>query len=284
MKLEDGSYAPAEFAQEFVANRTDLTYHALLHRVLTEGERRPDRTGVGTIGVFGHFMEFDLRTHFPLGTTKRLSFKSIAEELLWFLRGEQNIRSLQERGVSIWDEWADADGNLGPVYGVQWRGWMTAGGQRVDQIANVINDLRHNPHSRRHIVSAWNVGEIQKMALPPCHLLVQFYVDAQKKLSGQMYQRSADIFLGVPFNIASYALLTRMVAQVVGLEPGWLKMILGDAHLYLNHLEQAREQLSRTPFPSPRLELDPGVTEIDDFRFEHIKLVGYQSHPSIKAQ
>jgi thymidylate synthase len=227
-------------------------------------------------------MRFDLSKGFPAVTTKKLHFRSIIHELLWFLRGDQNIRYLQENGVSIWDEWADENGDLGPVYGVQWRSWPTPDGQTIDQIEKVIHSLKHNPDSRRHIVSAWNPALVDDMALPPCHALFQFYV-ANSKLSCQLYQRSADIFLGVPFNIASYALLTHMVAQVVGLEVGEFVHTFGDAHIYLNHMEQVQLQLSREPYPLPKLELNPEVKEINDFRFEDIQILGYQSHPSIKA-
>jgi thymidylate synthase len=257
-------------------------YLDLMRHILEHGVQKGDRTGTGTLSVFGYQMRFDLAKGFPAVTTKKLHFRSIIHELLWFLRGDANIGYLKENGVSIWDEWADAEGNLGPVYGVQWRSWPTPDGTTVDQIARVIDDLRHKPDSRRHIVSAWNVAHVDQMALPPCHALFQFYV-ANGKLSCQLYQRSADVFLGVPFNIASYALLTSMVAQVVDLEPGEFIHTFGDAHLYLNHLEQARLQLEREPYPLPTLRLNPEVRSIDAFRFEDILIEGYQSHPPIKA-
>jgi len=257
-------------------------YHELMEHVLQTGVEKTDRTGTGTLSVFGHQMRFDLGEGFPLLTTKKLHLKSIIYELLWFLRGETNIRWLQEHGVSIWDEWADANGELGPVYGAQWRSWPSRTDGTIDQIAQLMRDLKANPDSRRLIVTAWNPADIPKMALPPCHCLFQFYV-ANGKLSCQLYQRSADIFLGVPFNIASYALLTLMVAQVSGLEPGEFIHTLGDAHLYSNHLQQAREQLSRKPFALPRMRLNPGVTDIFGFGYEDFTLEGYQAHPSIKA-
>ncbi|CCH72538.1 thymidylate synthase B [Nostocoides australiense Ben110] len=256
-------------------------YLDLMQRVLDEGVERPDRTGTGTLGVFGHQMRFDLADGFPVVTTKKLHLRSIFGELLWFLRGDTNVRWLQERGITIWDEWADENGDLGPVYGHQWRSWPTPDGRSVDQIAAVIESIRTNPSSRRHIVSAWNVADVDKMALPPCHTMFQFHV-AQGRLSCQLYQRSADIFLGVPFNIASYALLTHLVAQQTGLEVGDFVHTLGDAHLYLNHLDQAREQLAREPFPLPTLRLTPRES-IDAYELENIELVGYQAHPSIKA-
>ncbi len=258
-------------------------YHELMERVLADGVEKRDRTGTGTLSVFGHQMRFDLKAGFPLVTTKKLHVKSIVYELLWFLRGDTNIRYLKEHGVSIWDEWADASGELGPVYGHQWRSWPAPDGSTIDQIANVIEAIRRNPDSRRLIVSAWNPAEVDKMALPPCHCLFQFYV-AEGKLSCQLYQRSADVFLGVPFNIASYALLTLMVAQVTGLEPGEFVHTFGDAHLYLNHLEQARLQLSRAPRALPRLRLDPGVKDLFAFRYEHFALEGYNPHPHIQAK
>ncbi|HLB30099.1 MAG TPA: thymidylate synthase [Gammaproteobacteria bacterium] len=257
-------------------------YLELLRHVRTQGVRKGDRTGTGTLSVFGHQMRFNLAEGFPLVTTKKLHLKSIIRELLWFLQGGTNIKYLKDRGVSIWDEWADANGDLGPVYGAQWRAWRTADGRTVDQIGEVIDRIRRDPDSRRLIVSAWNVGEIDKMALAPCHALFQFYV-AAGRLSCQMYQRSADIFLGVPFNIASYALLTLMVAQVTGLVAGEFIITLGDAHLYLNHLEQADLQLSRAPFPLPAMELNRSVKCIDDFRYEDFTLTGYQAHPAIAA-
>ncbi len=257
-------------------------YLQLLRRVQSEGVRKEDRTGTGTLSVFGHQMRFNLREGFPLVTTKKVHMKSIVHELLWFLMGDSNIRYLKENGVSIWDEWADADGNLGPVYGVQWRSWKCPDGRSVDQIKNLIDNIKKNPDSRRLIVSAWNVADVDKMALPPCHTFFQFYV-ADGKLSCQLYQRSADIFLGVPFNIASYALLTHMVAQVTGLEVGDFVHTMGDAHLYLNHLEQAQLQLTRQPLPLPTLRLNPAVKDIFGFKYEDISLENYQSHSPIKA-
>jgi thymidylate synthase len=257
-------------------------YHDLLRHVLANGARKEDRTGTGTISTFGYQMRFNLAEGFPLMTTKKLHTKSIIHELLWFLKGDTNIKYLKDNGVSIWDEWADENGNLGPVYGYQWRSWPTPDGGHIDQISNLINDIKRNPDSRRLIVSAWNVPYITQMALPPCHCLFQFYV-ADGKLSCQLYQRSADIFLGVPFNIASYSLLTLMVAQVCGLKPGEFIHTLGDAHIYLNHLEQVETQLSRDFLPLPEMHLNPHVTNIFDFKFEDFELVGYQSHPTIKA-
>ena len=257
-------------------------YLDLLNHVLENGTDRGDRTGTGTRAVFGHQMRFDLGTGFPLLTTKKLHIKSIVYELLWFLRGDGNVRWLQERGVSIWDEWADENGDLGPVYGVQWRSWPDGKGGAIDQIANVIESIRTNPNSRRHIVSAWNPAEVDEMALPPCHVLFQFFV-ADGKLSCQLYQRSADIFLGVPFNIASYALLTHMVAQATGLEPGDFVHTLGDAHLYHNHFEQARLQLSRTPKPLPKLVIKRQPPSVFDFEYEDFEIVGYEADPHIKA-
>ncbi len=257
-------------------------YLDLMQRVLDTGVRKEDRTGTGTLSVFGHQMRFDLAEGFPALTTKKLHLRSIIHELLWFIRGETNARSLQAEGVSIWDEWADADGELGPVYGHQWRSWPDGDGGHIDQLTQVIEQIRSSPDSRRLIVSAWNVADVPKMALPPCHLLFQFYV-AEGRLSCQLYQRSADIFLGVPFNIASYALLTQMIAQSCDLAPGDFVHTLGDAHLYSNHLEQARLQLSREPRPLPRLHLDPSVKSLFDFRFEHIRLDDYDPHPHIAA-
>ncbi|WP_110692705.1 thymidylate synthase [Salinicola halophyticus] len=257
-------------------------YLDLMQRVLDSGVEKADRTGVGTLSVFGHQMRFDLREGFPLVTTKKLHLRSIIHELLWFLRGDTNIAYLHEHNVSIWDEWADANGDLGPVYGYQWRSWPTPEGEHIDQIAKLVEQIRRNPDSRRHIVSAWNPALVDEMALPPCHALFQFYV-ANGSLSCQLYQRSADIFLGVPFNIASYALLTHMIAQVCGLEPGEFVHTLGDAHLYLNHLEQARLQLSREPLPLPTLKLNPAIDDLFDFRFDDIAIEGYESHPAIKA-
>ncbi len=258
-------------------------YLDLMERVLETGVEKRDRTGTGTLSVFGHQMRFDLADGFPLVTTKKLHVKSIVYELLWFLRGDTNVRWLQEHGVKIWDEWANEEGELGPVYGQQWRSWPAADGGTIDQIGWVVNEIKRNPDSRRLIVSAWNPAEIEKMALPPCHCLFQFYV-ANGKLSCQLYQRSADIFLGVPFNIASYALLTLMMAQVTGLKLGEFIHTFGDAHLYLNHLEQAREQLSRKPFPLPTMKLNPAVKDIFGFQFEDFTLENYQAHPHIKAK
>jgi thymidylate synthase len=259
-------------------------YHDLLRHVLENGTPREDRTGTGTIGVFGAQARFDLREGFPCLTTKKLHLRSIIHELLWFLKGETNIRYLKENGVTIWDEWADADGNLGPVYGKQWRSWATPSGEIIDQIARVAHSIRTNPASRRHIVSAWNPADVEDMALPPCHALFQFYVNTTtKELSCQLYQRSADLFLGVPFNIASYALLTMMMAQVCDLKPGEFVHTFGDLHLYQNHLDQAREQLTREPRPLPVMKINPEVKEIDAFRFEDFELVGYDPHPAIKA-
>src|SRR5262245_49281886 len=258
-------------------------YLDLMKYVLENGAVKEDRTGTGTRSVFGYQMRFDLGEGFPLLTTKRLHVKSIIYELLWFLLCETNIRHLKEHGVNIWNEWADENGELGPVYGSQWRSWSTTDGKTIDQISNVIDQIKTNPDSRRLIVSAWNVGEIPKMALPPCHLLFQFYV-AQGKLSCQLYQRSADVFLGVPFNIASYALLTMMVAQVCNLQPGDLVHTLGDTHLYSNHLEQANIQLARKPLPLPRMNLNPSVRSILDFEYNDFELVGYDAHPHIKAE
>ena len=257
-------------------------YLDLLQRILDEGCRNNDRTGTGTVSVFGHQMRLDLRRGFPLLTTKKLHVRSIIHELLWFLRGDTNIRWLNEHGVTIWDEWADQDGNLGPIYGAQWRSWPTPGGGAVDQVARVVHSLRYDPDSRRHIVCAWNVADLERMALPPCHVLFQLWV-ADGELSCQLYQRSADVFLGVPFNIASYALLTLMLAQVCDLRPGELVHTFGDAHLYLNHLDQARLQLTREPRPLPRIVLDSSVKEIDAFEYRHFRLDGYDPHPHIRA-
>ena len=261
---------------------SERAYLDLLDDVLAHGARKSDRTGTGTLSVFGRQLRFGLEASFPLLTTKKLHLKSIIYELLWFLRGDTNVKWLQERGVSIWDEWADEKGELGPVYGYQWRHWRTPDGREIDQIAQVIQNLRSRPDSRRHLVSAWNPADVDKMALPPCHALFQFWV-ADGRISCQMYQRSADLFLGVPFNIASYSLLTLMVAQVTNLQPGDFILTLGDAHLYLNHLEQAREQLTRTPRPFPRMRLNPARRELLDFQFEDFTLEGYEPHPAIKA-
>jgi len=257
-------------------------YHELLRLVLEQGESRNDRTGVGTLSIFGAQARFDLRKDFPLLTTKKLHLKSIIYELLWFLRGDTNVRYLNEHGVTIWDEWADEHGNLGRVYGAQWRDWRGENGVGVDQIDHVISEIKKNPQSRRLIVSAWNAAEIERMALPPCHVLFQFYVQ-DGELSCQLYQRSADLFLGVPFNIASYALLTLMVAQVANLRPGDFVHTFGDLHLYRNHLEQAREQLTRDCRALPQLKLNPAIKNIRDFKFEDFELIGYDPHPSIKA-
>ena len=257
-------------------------YHELMDRILAEGAEKHDRTGTGTLSVFGHQMRFDLAEGFPLVTTKKLHLKSIVYELLWFLSGDTNVRFLNQHGVTIWDEWADKDGDLGPIYGAQWRSWPAPGGGAIDQIANVLAMIRRNPDSRRLIVSAWNPADVERMALPPCHCLFQFYV-ARGRLSCQLYQRSADVFLGVPFNIASYALLTLMVAQVTGLAPGEFVHTFGDAHLYLNHLEQARLQLSRAPRPLPTMRINPAVTDLFAFRYEDFALQGYDPHPHIKA-
>ena len=257
-------------------------YLDLIRHVRDHGTRKQDRTGVGTLSVFGCQMRFGLDAGFPAITTKRLHFRSIIYELLWFLRGETNIAYLNEHGVTIWDEWADAKGELGPVYGSQWRSWPTPGGEHIDQISRVVESIRRNPDSRRHIVSAWNVADLDRMALPPCHLLFQFYV-ADGRLSCQLYQRSADLFLGVPFNIASYSLLTLMMAQVTGLAPGEFVHTLGDAHLYLNHLEQVEIQLERDPFPLPSMRLNPAVRSIFDFDYDDFELVDYRYHPTIKA-
>jgi|ERR1044071_5695725 thymidylate synthase len=271
-------------------------YLQLLRDVLENGEKREDRTGTGTFSIFGYQSRYDLSQGFPVLTTKKLHLRSIIHELLWFLKGETNLKYLHENNVTIWDEWADANGDLGPVYGYQWRSWgkpWHATGfsgtngkpvKAVDQISAVIENIKANPHSRRHIVSAWNVSDLDKMALPPCHTMFQFYVHSDGRLSCQMYQRSADIFLGVPFNIASYALLTMMVAQVTGLKPGIFVHTLGDAHLYLNHVDQARLQLTRDPRPLPTMKINPGITSIFDFKFDDFALEGYDPHPPIKAE
>lgn len=259
-----------------------LQYHDLLNRVLAEGVEKADRTGTGTRSVFGHQMRFDLSAGFPVVTTKKVHLRSVIAELLWFLRGSTNVAWLRDHGVTIWDEWADEQGDLGPVYGYQWRSWPTPDGNSVDQIARVVESIRQNPDSRRHIVSAWNVADVDDMALPPCHTLFQFYV-AEGRLSCQLYQRSADVFLGVPFNIASYALLTHMVAQVCDLEAGDFVHTMGDAHLYLNHIEQARLQLEREPRLLPSLRLEPGRRSLDEFEIEDVEVVGYDPHPAIRA-
>ena len=264
-----------------IPTSAESSYLDLLREVLEGGSRKSDRTGTGTLSVFGRQLRFGLE-RFPLLTTKKLHLKSILTELLWFLRGDTNVRWLQERGVTIWDEWADAKGELGPVYGYQWRHWRTPGGGEIDQISKVVSSLRSKPDSRRHLVTAWNPADVDRMALPPCHALFQFYV-AGGKLSCQMYQRSADLFLGVPFNIASYAALTLMVAQVTGLKPGEFILTLGDAHLYLNHLEQAKIQIERAPRPFPSMKLNPAVKELLDFKYEDFTLEAYDPHPGIKA-
>ena len=264
------------------ASQADIAYLGLLRDILDNGVDRGDRTGTGTRGVFGRQLRFDLSAGFPLLTTKKVHLKSIILELLWFLRGDSNVRWLQDQGVTIWDEWADADGELGPVYGKQWRSWETRDGREIDQIANVVKSIATNPNSRRHIVSAWNPAEVDQMALPPCHCLFQFFV-AEGKLRCQLYQRSADVFLGVPFNIASYALLTQMIAQVTGLEPGEFVHTFGDAHLYHNHFEQARLQLARKPYPAPKMWINPGRKDIFAFEYSDFKLQDYMAHPPIKA-
>lgn len=266
-----------------LSGATMKQYHDLIERVLATGTKKSDRTGVGTLSVFGHQMRFNLQEGFPLVTTKKLHTRSIFHELLWFLKGDTNIKYLRDNKVTIWDEWADEQGNLGPVYGKQWRAWETSDGRKIDQISNVIEQIQKNPDSRRHLVVAFNPGEVDRMALPPCHAFFQFYV-AEGKLSCQLYQRSADIFLGVPFNIASYALLVHMVAQVCKLQPGEFIHTLGDAHLYLNHIEQAKLQLTREFKPLPQLKLNPNIHSIFDFKFEDIEVLGYEAHPTIKAE
>ncbi len=257
-------------------------YLDLIQRVLDDGFEKKDRTGTGTISVFGHQMRFNLEDSFPLLTTKKMHLKSIIYELLWFLKGSTNVKYLQDNGVRIWNEWAKEDGELGPIYGYQWRSWPDGKGGNIDQIKQVIESIKNNPDSRRHIVSAWNVGQIDEMQLPPCHILFQFYV-ADGKLSCQLYQRSADIFLGVPFNIASYALLTMMVAQITGLKPGEFVHTLGDAHIYTNHLEQVKLQLTREPYSLPKMKINPNVKSIDDFEYNDFELTDYESHPLIKG-
>lgn len=259
-----------------------LQYHQLLTRVLDEGVEKTDRTGTGTLSVFGHQMRFDLSAGFPVVTTKKVHLRSVIAELFWFLRGSTNVTWLQDRGVTIWDEWADDHGDLGPIYGYQWRSWPTPNGEHIDQIDRVVTSIRDNPDSRRHIVSAWNVADVSEMALPPCHTLFQFYV-AEGKLSCQLYQRSADVFLGVPFNIASYALLTHMVAQVCDLGVGDFVHTLGDTHLYVNHLDQARLQLERDPRPLPTLRLNPERRSLDEFDVDDVEILGYDPHPAIRA-
>jgi len=258
-------------------------YLDLLNNVMTNGIKKKDRTGTGALSIFGYQMRFDLDRHFPLLTTKKLHLKSIIYELLWFLKGDTNIKYLNDHGVRIWDEWADETGDLGHIYGYQWRSWPQPDGRKIDQISRVIHSIRNEPDSRRHIVSAWNVGEMDNMALPPCHVLFQFYV-GKGKLSCQLYQRSADIFLGVPFNIASYSLVTMMIAQVTGLQPGEFIHTFGDAHIYLNHIEQVKLQLTRKPFEPPTMRLDPGVKDILDFQYEDFVLENYQAHPHIKGK
>lgn len=257
-------------------------YHELLQHILDHGRFKNDRTGTGTFSVFGYQMRFDLNAGFPLVTTKKIHWKSVVYELLWFIRGDTNARWLREHGVTIWDEWAGPDGSLGRIYGAQWRDWRTADGRSIDQLARVMEEIRHNPDSRRLIVTAWNPGELDQMALPPCHTLFQFYV-SEGRLSCQLYQRSADAFLGVPFNIASYSLLTLMIAQVCDLQPGEFIHTFGDLHLYANHIEQARLQLSRQPRPLPTVRLNPAIRRLEDFRYEHIQLIGYDPWPAIKA-
>lgn len=258
-------------------------YLDLLEHVLSNGTKKGDRTGTGTISVFGYQMRFNLQDGFPLLTTKKLHTKSIIHELLWFIAGDTNLKYLTDNGVRIWNEWADKDGNLGPIYGYQWRSWPAADGRKIDQLTEVINSIKKSPDSRRHIISAWNVGEIDKMALPPCHVMFQFYV-AGGKLSCQLYQRSCDIFLGVPFNIASYALLTLMVAQITGLKPGDFVHTLGDAHIYLNHIDQVKLQLTRDQYPLPKMKINPAVNDILKFRFEDFELTDYKAHPHIKGE
>lgn len=271
-----------EFLFLFETSKKMKQYLDLLETILEKGTKKEDRTGTGTISRFGHQLRFDLSEGFPMVTTKKLHLKSIIYELLWFLKGDTNVKYLQDNGVRIWNEWADDDGNLGHIYGYQWRSWPTPDGKHIDQVSQVIDSIKNNPDSRRHIVSAWNVGELDKMNLPPCHILFQFYV-ADGKLSCQLYQRSADVFLGVPFNIASYALLTMMMAQATGLKPGDFVHTFGDVHIYLNHIDQVKLQLSREPYPLPEMKINPDVKSIFDFKFEDFELVNYQSHPHIKG-
>jgi thymidylate synthase len=268
--------------ERVVVNSHDEAYFGLVRLVLEQGRQRKDRTGTGTLSVFGAQARFPLQAGFPLLTTKRVHFKSVVHELLWFLRGETNVRSLQAVGVTIWDEWANANGELGPIYGAQWRRWRGADGRVVDQIANLLDGIRHDPYSRRHVLTAWNPAELDRMALAPCHTLCQFYVH-EGELSCQLYQRSADLFLGVPFNIASYALLTHVVAHLTGLHVGEFIHTFGDLHLYLNHLDQARLQLTRAPFAPPRVEIDDAVQSLGDLQYESVRLIGYEHHPAITA-
>ncbi len=279
--MADGQFSPA--TEKVPATHADRVYQALLADILENGQKREDRTGTGTLGVFGRQMRFDLADGFPLLTTKKLHTRSIIIELLWFLRGETNIAWLKENGCSIWDEWADATGELGPVYGKQWRSWVAPDGRCIDQISQTVAALKANPWSRRHVISAWNPADVDDMALPPCHCLFQFHVSTDARLSCQLYQRSADVFLGVPFNIASYALLTLMMAHVTGLKPGTFVHTLGDAHLYLNHLDQARLQVSREPLALPRMDLNPEIKDLFAFSYSDFRLEGYQAHPHIKA-
>lgn len=259
-------------------------YHELLHHVLEHGQQKEDRTGTGTLSTFGYQMRFDLAEGFPLVTTKKVHMKSIIHELLWFISGDTNVKYLQENGVRIWNEWADENGDLGPVYGYQWRHWIDKNGKEHDQVARLVDDLKKNPFSRRHILTAWNVGDLDEMALPPCHSFIQFYVSPDMKLSCQLYQRSADVFLGVPFNIASYALFTMMLAQVTGLGLGDFVHTFGDVHIYNNHLEQVKLQLTRKPYPLPKMKLNPDVTSLFDFTYDDFEIVGYESHPHIAGK
>ena len=290
IKCKSASLPEVDGQQEYLLNKITFyiskgmkQYLELLDHVMRAGTEKKDRTGTGTISVFGYQMRFNLEEGFPLLTTKKLHLKSIIYELLWFISGNTNIKYLNDNGVKIWNEWADKDGNLGPVYGYQWRSWPTADGRKIDQLVNVINSIKESPDCRRHIISAWNVGEIEKMALPPCHIMFQFYV-AAGKLSCQLYQRSCDIFLGVPFNIASYALITLMVAQVTGLKPGEFIHTLGDAHIYLNHIDQVKLQLTRKPYKLPKMNINPAVNDILRFRFEDFTLSDYIAYPHIKGE